>query len=308
MAEAEWSGEVRDVLADPRLRGDRRVPGKGQPVRRRTVHSSAEARPRTWASPCRPLGPQAVAERRDLPLQRSHRHLRAGRTAPAEGRLAQVGELTAGIAHEFRNGLATIHGYARLIDLDRLPADTRPYVLGIRDETDTLGAVVRNFLNFAKPTDVVLMRSTPAQSSNARRTNPGRRSREAGRSPCKATSCRCWVTMSCCARRSATCAGTRSRPASRQASSRRRIESVPDRAQHLVRLWRSETARASPRMAARSSFPSSPPARAAPAWDSRSCRKIIVTHNGRVTVQPEPGGGTRFVVSLPMVAEEHTSA
>ena len=33
--------------------------------------------------------------------------------------LAQVGELTAGIAHEFRNGLATIHGYARLLDLER---------------------------------------------------------------------------------------------------------------------------------------------------------------------------------------------
>ena len=28
--------------------------------------------------------------------------------------LARLGELTAGIAHEFRNGLATIHGYARL--------------------------------------------------------------------------------------------------------------------------------------------------------------------------------------------------
>src|SRR5438132_7714291 len=70
--------------------------------------------------------------------------------------LARVGELTAGIAHEFRNGLATIHGYARLLDLDRLPADTRPYVIGIRDETDTLGAIVRNFLNFARPADVVL--------------------------------------------------------------------------------------------------------------------------------------------------------
>ena len=31
--------------------------------------------------------------------------------------LATVGELTAGIAHEFRNGLATIHGYSKLFDL-----------------------------------------------------------------------------------------------------------------------------------------------------------------------------------------------
>ena len=32
--------------------------------------------------------------------------------------LARLGELTAGIAHEFRNGLATIHGYSRLLDPD----------------------------------------------------------------------------------------------------------------------------------------------------------------------------------------------
>ena len=36
--------------------------------------------------------------------------------------LARLGELTAGLAHEFRNGLATIHGYARLLDPEALPA------------------------------------------------------------------------------------------------------------------------------------------------------------------------------------------
>jgi len=70
--------------------------------------------------------------------------------------LARLGELTAGIAHEFRNGLATIHGYGRLMDPERLPADYRPYVSGIREETESLGQVVTNFLNFAKPTELVL--------------------------------------------------------------------------------------------------------------------------------------------------------
>jgi signal transduction histidine kinase len=69
--------------------------------------------------------------------------------------LARLGELTAGIAHEFRNGLATIHGYSRLIDPDRIPAPYRPCVEGIRQETDTLGRVVTNFLNFARPEQVV---------------------------------------------------------------------------------------------------------------------------------------------------------
>jgi signal transduction histidine kinase len=70
--------------------------------------------------------------------------------------LARLGELTAGIAHEFRNGLATIHGYSRLLNPDRLLAEFRPYVQGIRDEADALGEVVTNFLNFARPTELAL--------------------------------------------------------------------------------------------------------------------------------------------------------
>lgn len=65
--------------------------------------------------------------------------------------LARLGELTAGLAHEFRNGLATIHGYARLMDPASLPPAYRPYLQGIRDETDSLGTIVTNFLSFARP-------------------------------------------------------------------------------------------------------------------------------------------------------------
>jgi len=72
--------------------------------------------------------------------------------------LAQLGELTAGIAHEFRNGLATIHGYSRLMDPQALPAPYRPYIEGIRQETEALGKVVTNFLNFARPEQVSLAR------------------------------------------------------------------------------------------------------------------------------------------------------
>jgi signal transduction histidine kinase len=68
--------------------------------------------------------------------------------------LARLGELTAGIAHEFRNGLATIHGYSRLIDVAALSPRYRPYVEGIRQETDSLGQVVTNFLNFARPEQI----------------------------------------------------------------------------------------------------------------------------------------------------------
>jgi signal transduction histidine kinase len=70
--------------------------------------------------------------------------------------LARLGELTAGIAHEFRNGLATIHGYGKLIDPAALPPPYKPYIEGIRQETEALGQVVTNFLNFARPTQLSL--------------------------------------------------------------------------------------------------------------------------------------------------------
>jgi PAS domain S-box-containing protein len=72
--------------------------------------------------------------------------------------LAAVGELTAGIAHEFRNGLATIQGYSKLFDLQALPTAYRPYVEGIRDECESLNQMVTNFLNFARPAQLTLSR------------------------------------------------------------------------------------------------------------------------------------------------------
>ena len=70
--------------------------------------------------------------------------------------LARLGELTAGIAHEFRNGLATIHGYGRLLDLEHAAPRFQAVCQGIRDETEALGQVVTNFLNFAKPAELTL--------------------------------------------------------------------------------------------------------------------------------------------------------
>jgi nitrogen fixation/metabolism regulation signal transduction histidine kinase len=69
--------------------------------------------------------------------------------------LARLGELTAGLAHEFRNGLATVHGYGRLLDPDTLPDPQRRYVEGIREETQALNEVVTNFLRFAKPDPIM---------------------------------------------------------------------------------------------------------------------------------------------------------
>lgn len=131
---------------------------KGQPIVRRTVEiSSADQSPAYLGISVSPLSngqgePHgAICLFTDLtPVVEMEEQLRLKES------LAQVGELTAGIAHEFRNGLATIHGYARLLDLNALPASYHPHLQGIRQETQALGEVVTNFLNFAKPAQLML--------------------------------------------------------------------------------------------------------------------------------------------------------
>ena len=64
--------------------------------------------------------------------------------------LVRAGELTAGIAHEVRNGLGTIVGYARLLERASLPEDPAAAARAIREECETLETVVRRFTDFVK--------------------------------------------------------------------------------------------------------------------------------------------------------------
>jgi PAS domain S-box-containing protein len=69
--------------------------------------------------------------------------------------LAALGEMSAGIAHEFRNSLAAIQGLARLIQKD---AERGGGARGVRESADAIvkevaavGLVVQDFLRFARP-------------------------------------------------------------------------------------------------------------------------------------------------------------
>jgi signal transduction histidine kinase len=64
--------------------------------------------------------------------------------------LVRAGELTAGIAHEVRNGLGTIVGYARMLERSSLPEDPAAAARSIREECETLETVVRRFTDFVK--------------------------------------------------------------------------------------------------------------------------------------------------------------
>jgi signal transduction histidine kinase len=68
--------------------------------------------------------------------------------------LAALGEMSAGIAHEFKNSLATISGYAQMIRSETKPGETQESAERILDQTRALTHVVTEFLRFAKPLEI----------------------------------------------------------------------------------------------------------------------------------------------------------
>jgi len=69
--------------------------------------------------------------------------------------LAALGELSAGIAHEFKNALATISGYAQMVRSEAKPGtELREHGEKILDQTRALTHVVTEFLKFARPLDL----------------------------------------------------------------------------------------------------------------------------------------------------------
>lgn len=65
--------------------------------------------------------------------------------------LAQLGEMAGGVAHELRNGLATLRGYLTLIERRPDEDSIADFLAEIRGEADHLQRVLEDFLSFARP-------------------------------------------------------------------------------------------------------------------------------------------------------------
>ena len=307
LPDADWSGEFRDVLggAGPLADVIAECLETARPIVRRTVTlqggTTAASHLGVTVSPIRDregTAHGAICLFSDLSdIVELEEQLRL------KDSLARLGELTAGIAHEFRNGLATIHGYARLLDLERVPADFRPYVQGIRDETEALGQVVTNFLNFARPTELTL---TPVDMGAI-----AERAAEEIRGDARARGGDVTVRGSfgrvdgdevllrqafsnLCRNALEACVDAHIKP-------QIAIEGVPDPSQGVLRMTVIDNG---PGVAA-----SIAPRMFRPFVTTKArgtglglalVQKIVVTHNGRVTAQGDPAGGTRLVVTLPL--------
>lgn len=219
--------------------------------------------------------------------------------------LARLGELTAGIAHEFRNSLATIHGYGRLLDLERLPEDFRPYVVGIREETEALRQVVNNFLNFAKPAELTLtpvsLRAVADRAADEIRqdaTPLGGEVRVTGEFGVvegdevllrQAFSNLCRNALEACVE-----GGT---------TPRITIEGAIDREQRVQVMTVTDNGPGvNADMTARMFTPFFTTKKTGIGLGLALVQKIVVTHNGRVTAGNADAGGARITVTLPLAA------
>jgi len=74
--------------------------------------------------------------------------------------LANLGEMAAGLAHEFKNSLAAIHGYVQLLEAQsgaQSGRDRQVTYDAALNEVRLLSRLVTEFLNFARPQDLNLM-------------------------------------------------------------------------------------------------------------------------------------------------------
>lgn len=214
---------------------------------------------------------------------------------------AALGEMSAGIAHEFKNALATILGYAQMSmrenDLDTLHG----YAREIHKESQGLSVMVTDFLNFARPMkaaiqELDLVDLLKAVVSDLRNLRPGQYE----------------VIFRATTDAVVTCDATLIRQTFLNLLINA-VESLTD-GQGSVTVFIEDAQRRHVRVSVEDSGRGIPSHQLAkiflPFFTTKThgtglglalVQKIVLAHNGRIEVHSNEGKGTRFAITLPRV-------
>jgi signal transduction histidine kinase len=94
-----------------------------------------------------------VAERSALVIENSKLY----QQMKERDRLAALGEMAAGLAHEIRNPLAAIKGATQYLSPEKLPSEDREFLDIIVEEVNRLNGVVTQFLDYSRPLKTALV-------------------------------------------------------------------------------------------------------------------------------------------------------
>ncbi len=129
---------ARKAMVFRRIEADYRTPGGEQRVLGITVSPVRTAKDEPLGAAC------LVSDLTEITHLSQQMRLRES--------MAALGEMSEGIAHEFKNSLATISGYSQMLQQDSAPEPEKAdFAARITAETNSLSRIVTEFLNFAKP-------------------------------------------------------------------------------------------------------------------------------------------------------------
>ncbi len=212
---------------------------------------------------------------------------------------AALGEMSAGIAHEFKNSLATIVGYAQMSTSETELNAVQTYAREILKESRALSNMVTDFLNFARPvktsiheTDLVdLLKGVIADLKNLRPGQYEVRFLSSGDAvvECDPTLMRqSFLNLLINATEALDGTGTISVL----------VEAPAERGQVRV-LIEDNGHGISPHVIAKIFIPFFTTKPHGTGLGLSLVQKIMLSHNGRIEVQSTEGKGSRFTVTLP---------
>jgi signal transduction histidine kinase len=231
-------------------------------------------------------------------------------------RLAALGEMAAGLAHEIRNPLGAIKGAAQVLDPKQYKGEDAEFLGVIVEEVNRLNGVVTQFLDYSRPlkqafgpTDLndVLSRTAKLLQPEAEKAKVELKLDLANELP-KAVADpeqlkQVFINLAQNAIQAMPEGGTLTLSTSRPDEGAWRLSGLV-RGQEVVEIRFADNGKGIPAEAQRHIF--------VPFYTTKEkgtglglaiCQRLVKSHNGSIAVRSKPGEGTEFLIRLPAISE-----